>query len=198
MLWISGNMKKDLRVLWSKELNLQPLSHCTEQRTPRGVCFRQITWLNWWKPQSEVETKNTYWSIPAGWVLQKQNSMHGCLRHWKTRETITEYQASEKLHSFREQRNHFKGDEASPLSLLPWHVPMHYTRRTEGSGCYRKKPLPAQRYSGGQYPDRYNRYHPYLSQWAIWPIEERRWLYSGSSRACLSQWRTAVFKEGKQ
>ena len=50
-------------------------------------------------------------------VLQKRNFTAGCTRPWRKGKTITEYQASEKLYSFRQQRENFKGDSFTAILL---------------------------------------------------------------------------------
>lgn len=111
--------------------------------------------------KNEVETKNTYEAYLQDGIAEAE--FYGWLfEALEKGETITEYQASQKLYSFREQRENFKGDSFTAILA-------YRDKRCHDALCTKGRRLC--RYQTGAFPAqrqrrsvlyRYHRYHQNL------------------------------------
>ena len=144
------NMKKDLRVLCDqKELNYS-LYHIVQNNEHLSVVSADNPIKLMKALKNEVETKNTYEAYLQDGIAEAE-FYAWLFEALENGETITEYQASEKLHSFREQRNHFKGDSFTAIIAYRDNAAMmHYAPKTEGSAVIERSHFLLND-SGGQY-----------------------------------------------
>ena len=99
------NMKKDLRVLCDqKELNYS-LYHIVQNNEHLSIVSADNPIKLMKALKNEVETKNTYEAYLQDGIAEAE-FYAWLFEALENGETITEYQASEKLYSFRAQRNH--------------------------------------------------------------------------------------------
>ncbi len=100
--------------------------------------------------KNEVETKNTYEAYIQDGIAEAE--FYGWLYEaLENGESITEYQASEKLYSFRAQREHFKGDSFTAIIAYRDNAAMmHYAPKVEGSAVINRSHFLLND-SGGQY-----------------------------------------------
>ena len=142
--------------------------------------------------KNEVETKNTYEAYRQDGIAEAE--FYGWLfEAMEQGETITEYQAAEKLYSFREQREHFKGDSFTAILAYKDNAAMmHYAPKAEGSAVIERSNLLLND-SGGQYLTGTTDTTRTFAMGPVTDEERRDYTLTLKSVIAVS---TAVFKEG--
>jgi Xaa-Pro aminopeptidase len=142
--------------------------------------------------KNEVETKNTYEAYLQDGIAEAE--FYGWLfETLEQGETITEYQAAEKLYSFREQREHFKGDSFTAIIAYKDNAAMmHYAPKAEGSAVIERSNLLLND-SGGQYLTGTTDTTRTFAMGPLTDEERRDYTLTLKSVIALS---SAVFKEG--
>ena len=142
--------------------------------------------------KNEVETKNTYEAYLQDGIAEAE--FYGWLfEALEKGETITEYQASQKLHSFREQRENFKGDSFTAiLAYRDNAAMMHYAPKAEGSAVIKPEHFLLND-SGGQYFTGTTDTTRTFAMGELTDEERRDYTIVLKSVIAMS---TAVFKEG--
>lgn len=186
------NMKKDLRVLCDqKELNYS-LYHIVQNNEHLSVVSADNPIKLMKALKNEVETKNTYEAYLQDGIAEAE-FYAWLFEALENGETITEYQASEKLHSFREQRNHFKGDSFTAIIAYRDNAAMmHYAPKTEGSTVIERSHFLLND-SGGQYLTGTTDTTRTFAMGELTDEERRDYTLVLKSVIAMS---TAVFKEG--
>ena len=142
--------------------------------------------------KNEVETKNTYEAYLQDGIAEAE--FYGWLfEALEKGETITEYQASQKLYSFREQRENFKGDSFTAiLAYRDNAAMMHYAPKAEGSAVIKPEHFLLND-SGGQYFTGTTDTTRTFAMGELTDEERRDYTIVLKSVIAMS---TAVFKEG--
>lgn len=142
--------------------------------------------------KNEVETKNTYEAYLQDGIAEAE--FYGWLYETLEKgETITEYQASEKLYSFRQQRENFKGDSFTAIIAYRDNAAMmHYAPKAEGSAVINRSHFLLND-SGGQYLTGTTDTTRTFPMGELTDEERRDYTLVLKSVIALS---TAVFKEG--
>lgn len=142
--------------------------------------------------KNDVETSNTYAAYVQDGIAEAE--FYGWLDEALEKgETITEYQAAEKLHSFRAQREHFKDDSFTAiLAYRDNAAMMHYAPKAEGSAVIERSHFLLND-SGGQYLTGTTDTTRTFPMGELTDEERRDYTLVLKSVIALS---TAVFKEG--
>lgn len=142
--------------------------------------------------KNEVETQNTYEAYLQDGIAEAE--FYGWLYEALEKgETITEYQASEKLYSFRQQRENFKEDSFTAIIAYRDNAAMmHYAPKAEGSAVIERSHFLLND-SGGQYLTGTTDTTRTFPMGELTDEERRDYTLVLKSVIALS---TAVFKEG--
>ena len=142
--------------------------------------------------KNEVETKNTYEAYLQDGIAEAE--FYGWLEEALEKgETVTEYQASEKLYSFRAQREHFKGDSFTAIIAYRDNAAMmHYAPKEDASAVISRSHFLLND-SGGQYLTGTTDTTRTFAMGELTEEERRDYTIVLKSVIAMS---TAVFKEG--
>lgn len=189
--YVAG-IKKNLRVLCDeKETNYGLYSAVQENENLTIVSAKNpVTLMKAMK--NDVETKNTYEAYLQDGIAEAE--FYGWLfEALENGETITEYQASEKLYSYREQRKHFKGDSFVPILAYKDNAAMmHYAPKADNSAVINPSHFLLND-SGGQYLTGTTDTTRTFAMGELTDEERRDYTLVLKSVIAMS---TAVFKEG--
>lgn len=189
--YVAG-IKKNLRVLCDeKETNYGLYSAVQENENLTIVSAKNpVTLMKAMK--NDVETKNTYEAYLQDGIAEAE--FYGWLfEALENGEIITEYQASEKLYSYREQRKHFKGDSFVPILAYKDNAAMmHYAPKADNSAVINPSHFLLND-SGGQYLTGTTDTTRTFAMGELTDEERRDYTLVLKSVIAMS---TAVFKEG--